>query len=90
VGTVSLPSTFGNLVKLDAILGRVCFLTRDGVSGTRSIRAFDPNTRQLLGSENIPGVTGDPSNLVRWGAKGLAFRTTGGQVFLVESPNLIP
>ena len=90
VGIFSLPSTFGNLVKPDATIGRVFFLTRDGVSGTWSIRAFDPNTRQLLGSENIPGVTGDPGSLIRWGSKGLAFRTTGGQVFLVESPNLIP
>ena len=90
VGTFSLPSMFGNLVKPDAAIGRVFFLTRDGFSGTWSIRAFDPNTRQLLGSENIPGVTGDPGSLIRWGSKGLAFRTTGGQVFLVESPNLIP
>lgn len=91
VGTFSLPSTFGNLVKPDAaVIGRVFFLTRDGFSGTWSIRAFDPNTRQLLGSEKIPGVTGDPGSLIRWGLKGLAFRTTGGQVFLIESPNLIP
>lgn len=90
VGTFSLPATFGNLVKPDATIGRVFFLTLDGFSGTWSIRAFDPNTRQLLGSENIPGVTGDPGSLIRWGSKGLAFRTTGGQVFLIESPQLIP
>lgn len=90
VGTFSLPTTVGNLVKPDATIGRVFFLTEDGSSGTWSIRAFDPNTRQLLGSENVPGVTGDPGSLIRWGSKGLAFRTTGGQVFLIESPQLIP
>lgn len=88
VGTFSLPSTFGNLVKPDSTIGRVFFLTRD--EGTWSIRAFDLNTQQLLGSENIPGVTGDPGSLIRWGLKGLAFRTTGGQVFLIESSQLIP
>jgi hypothetical protein len=90
VGTFSLPATFGNLVKPDTTIGRVFFLTRDGVSGTWSIRAFDPNTRQLLGSENIPGVTGYPGSLIRWDSKGLAFRTTSGQVFLIESTQLIP
>ena len=90
MGTFSLPTTVGNLVKPDATIGRVFFLTEDGSSGTWSIRAFDPNTRQLLGSENVPGVTGDPGSLIRWGSKGLAFRTTGGQVFLIESPQLIP
>lgn len=90
VGTFSLPTTVGNLVKPDATIGRVFFLTGKGSSGTWSIRAFDPNTRQLLGSANIPGVTGDPGSLIRWGSKGLAFRTTGAQVFLIESPQLIP
>lgn len=90
VRTFSLPTTVGNLVKSDATIGRVFFLTGDGSSGIWSIRAFDPNTRQLLGNENIPGVTGDPGSLIRWGSKGLAFRTTGGQVFLIESPQLIP
>lgn len=90
VGTFSLPATFGNLVKPDAAGGRVFFLTREGFSETWKIRAFDPNTQQVLGSENVPGVTGDPGSLIRWGSKGLAFRTTGGQVFLIESPQLIP
>jgi len=91
VGTFSLPAPFANLVKPDAAIGRVFFLTSDGIPW--SIRAFDPNTRQLLGSAIIPGVTGvtgSPGSLIRWGSKGLAFRTTGGQVFLVESPNLVP
>ena len=90
LGTFSLPATFLILVKPDATIGRVFFLARHEVSGTWSICAFDPNTRQLLGSENIPGVTGDPGNLIRWGSKGLAFRTSGGQVFLIESTQLIP
>ena len=90
LGTFSLPSAFGNLVTPDAALGRVFFLTLDGLSGAWSIRAFDATTRLPLGSVDIAGITGNPSSLIRWGAKGLAFRTSGGQIFLVESPNLIP
>jgi hypothetical protein len=90
VGSFSLLATFGNLARPDVTIGRVFSLTKDGFPETWSIRAFDPNTEHLLGSKNIPGVTGDPGNLIRWGSKGLAFRTTGKQVFLVESPNLIP
>ena len=78
------------MVKSDATLGRVFSLTREGFPGTLNIRAFDANTQQLLGSENIPGVTGDPGSLIRWGSKGLAFRTSGGQVFVIESSKLIP
>lgn len=88
VGTFSLPVTYGNLVRPDATVGRVFFLVSEGPMW--SIRAFDLNTRQLLGSANIPGISGDPSSLIRWGAKGLAFRTSGGQIFLIESSNLIP
>jgi hypothetical protein len=87
VGTFSGATSLS--VRPDAVLGRVFFLIPTG-GPTVKVSAYDLNTLQFLGSENIPGVTGDPGNLIRWGSKGLAFRTTGGQVFLVESPILIP
>jgi len=90
LGAFSLPLAFGNSVKPDAALGRTYFLTQEGSSGAWSLRAFDQNSRQFLGSENIPGVTGTPSSLVRWGSKGLAFRTTAGKVFLLEPSTLFP
>lgn len=92
VGTFSFPSTSGGiLVKPDATIGRVLFLTRDGViPETYSIRAFDRITLQQLGSLEIPGVSGTPSSLIRWGTKGLAFRTSGNQVFIVQDSSLIP
>ncbi len=90
VGTFVLPSSSGNLVKPDATLGRVFYLTQEGTSGTWKLLAFDMNSRQLLGSETMTGLTGTPDSLIRWGAKGLAFRTTDGKVFLVSSANLIP
>jgi uncharacterized repeat protein (TIGR01451 family) len=87
LGTFPLPATFGNLVEVDAAVGRVFFLTS---SGGHMIRAFDMTTRQEVGSVAIPGVNGSPTRLIRWGAKGLAFGTSDGQIFLVESSQLIP
>ena len=91
-GAFSFPATSGGiLVKPDATIGRVLFLTRDGViPETYSIRAFDRITLQQLGSLEIPGVSGTPSSLIRWGTKGLAFRTSGNQVFIVQDSSLIP
>jgi len=48
------------------------------------------STRALLASFPVPNMTSTPSNLIRYGARGLAFRTAEGYVFLVESPDLIP
>ena len=90
LGTFSLPTTFGNFVTIDATIGRAFFLTRDGSSGTWSLRAFDLTTRQFLSGVLIPGLTGNPGSLIRWGAKGLAFRTSSGQVHLIEAASLIP
>lgn len=92
VGTFSFPATSGGiLVKPDATIGRVFFLSRDGVAPEiYSIRAFDRVTLQQLGSLEIPGVSGTPSSLIRWGTKGLAFRTSGNQVFIVQDSSLIP
>jgi len=94
VGQFPVPQFSAIASTPDSTLGRMFFLVSETpfcCSGTvYKINAFDLNTQQLLGTETIPSVTGSPHNLVRWGAKGLAFWTEGGQVFLVESPNLIP
>lgn len=87
LGTFSLPSAFGNLVAADAAIGRVFYLSSWGGD---VIRAFDMTTRQEVGSVAIQGANGNPTSLIRWGAKGLAFATSGGQIFLVESSQLIP
>jgi hypothetical protein len=75
---------YGALVRPDWTVGRTFFLTSDGSSHT--IQAFDQETLAFIGSIDVPGVYGTPSSLIRWGSDGLAFRTSGGQVFLVQSP----
>jgi len=87
VGTVALPSPFGNLVAVDAGLGRVFYLAADG-SGY-SLRAFDTSTLAQLGGVNLGSLGSAPTSLIRWGTKGLAFRA-GDDIYLVQSAQLIP
>lgn len=42
-----------------------------------TIAAFDLRTNALLGSIEVPNVTGTPTKLIRWGTNGLAFLTQG-------------
>ncbi len=86
VGTFSgIPS--GSLVAPDSTAGLVFFLT--GSAPTVQLKAFDPVTFLQVGVLDIPDVVGTYSSLIRWGADGLAFRTSGNQVFLIRTP-LIP
>jgi hypothetical protein len=88
LGTLALPVPFGNLVVADAALNRVFYLTLNGA--VWEMRAFDTTTRLQVASETVPGVNGTPGSLVRWGPRGLAFRTSADQIFLINSTNLIP
>ena len=73
----------------DATAGRAFYLTPGQTGGTLTLKAYDINTFLLLGSLNITGVNGTAGSLVRWGANGLAFRTTGNQLFIIQT-SLIP
>jgi YVTN family beta-propeller protein len=65
---------------------------------TFTIQSFDLTHYAPITSIHLTGVTGNPVRLIRWGTNGLAFNTTGGQVFFVAgnfvspapSLNLIP
>jgi sugar lactone lactonase YvrE len=75
-------------VRPDSALGRVFFATGGDSFGTTAgtvvLKAFDPATFIEVDSLTISGVTGAPASLVRWGAKGLAFRTTGGRIYIIN------
>ena len=71
------------LVEPDPVSGRVFFLTQNG---TWQIKAYDVLSRRLLGSLAVPNLAGTPSKLIRWGADGLAFQTTGHQLFVIRTP----
>jgi uncharacterized repeat protein (TIGR01451 family) len=77
----------GGSMAPDARAGRV-FVLRQEENRWR-ILAFDWTTLQQVGALEVPGVSGGASSLIRWGEDGLAFRTGGGQVFLIRS-SLVP
>jgi hypothetical protein len=77
-------NSFNPIVLPDSANGRVYFLV-SGPSGGVQIRAYDINTFLLLGTVNVTGVSGAPTSLIRWGTNGLAFRTNGGRVVIVQT-----
>ena len=79
LGTYSGVS-FGRGVQADSGEGVVHFLT-DSELLLYSLATFIP-----LDAVTVPGISGTPGSLVRWGPRKLAFRTSGDQVFLVEDP----
>ncbi|MNC94090.1 hypothetical protein D3C83_108600 [compost metagenome] len=82
-----MPGVFGQPAP-DGALNRVFYLVNNG--GTWNIKAFDLGSRLEIGNADVAGVTGTPGSLIRWGAKGLAVRTSDGQIFMVESTSWIP
>ncbi len=82
-----IPTAYGSLVEPDAGSGRVFIFSASGASG--ALRAIDNQQWLDVGMETISGLSGSPARLLRWGANGLAFRTSGNQLFLVRSA-LVP
>lgn len=95
VGTFTLSGPGSSLsVEPDSSVGRVYFLTGDTgfddfVPRTYTIRAFSQQTFVPVGTLDITNVTGRPTSLIRWGANGLAFGTSTGQFYLIQT-TLVP
>ena len=81
--TQTTPFPASGLVCPDLADGRVFFLNGS------TLQAFDPYTHLQIGSVPVSGISGATAGLVRWGADGLAFTTSGGQVFVLRT-SLIP
>ena len=86
VGTFPLTD-FPSFVLPDSSANRVYFLS-GFFSSTVTLRAFDLTTFVQVGSLSINGISGNPSSLIKWGTDGLAFRTSGNQVFLVSTSEI--
>jgi len=82
-GTNIATVPYSGLVAPDENDWRVFYLTGSG--STWSLNALDITNLQLVGSVMVTNVSGSPTRLIRWGTDGLAFRTSGGQIFLVRS-----
>src|SRR5204862_7625926 len=87
LGTFSNASSFAFVP--DTANGRAYYLTSDPFTGNVILKAFDINTFLLIGSLNLSGINGTPTSLLRWGPNGLAFRTTGNQLYIIQT-SLIP
>ena len=73
---------FGSLMAIDIANNKAFVLTQ---TSPFMIRAYDLSTFVPLGTIAIQGVNGTPSSLVRWGSNGLAFRTSNGKIFLIQT-----
>jgi len=74
----------------DAPANRIYFAAQKaGLMGTE-LAVHDLATGRRTGVESVPGVAGRVLRLTRWGSQGLAFATTAGQVYFVESPLVAP
>lgn len=83
-------SPYGLLVEPDNKNNRVFFLAGANFSGGPfSLQAFDCDTLALVGKVEISGVSGNPGSLIRWGTNGLAFRSSGDQLFIFTT-SLVP
>jgi hypothetical protein len=82
---VSYFVNFPTLVP-DPEAGRVFFVSNNAsdASGnqTVSLHVFDINTFQKVETVLVPGATGQPTGLERWGTDGLVFRTPSQVVFV--------
>jgi uncharacterized repeat protein (TIGR01451 family) len=74
---------FGGLVAPDSQAGRAFYLSTSGSVGT--LHSVETTNFTEVGSVTVPGISGTATSLITWGTDGLAFRTTGGQLFLVRT-----
>jgi sugar lactone lactonase YvrE len=64
---------FSSVMAIDGANNRAFYASSSGSNVV--VNAYDTNTFVLVGSITLPGVNGEPVNLIRWGSNGLAFNT---------------
>jgi hypothetical protein len=74
---------YSGLVIAGPLSAYAYYLTTSG--STATLHVIDMPTRTEIKSIAIPGVGGSVGSFIRWGNDGFAFRTTGGQVFLIRA-----
>jgi len=83
---MGLPNPF-MIVRPDSSVGRV-FFTGGLIGGGRlTLYSYDINTLQLSGQADDVTIISPQAltNFIRWGTNGLAFRGSGGQMFIVRT-----
>ena len=84
VATLSTGGPPGTLVPVQPHLAanRIFLVTGSGAATV--ITSFDIGTFNPIQSLPVPATIGTPVRLIKWGADGLAFTTTGNQVVVVQ------
>lgn len=84
-GSFFTPAFFNaTLMVTDVAANRAYFVTQSIFGpGPATLQSFNLTTLALVDSTTINNVNGSIGRLIRWGQNGLAFNTSGGQVFLV-------
>jgi hypothetical protein len=98
LGKYPTPSTnsYSQVVEPDVSLSRIFFLTEFSNSSPDSIVAYDKNSYLPLTTVSLPFATieGNTSytgvDLIRWGQDGLAALTSGGHIYLLRGPVVVP
>jgi hypothetical protein len=97
VGTFAGIQPGSTALMADPAGRRALFTTRaSDYFGDWVLKAHDPGTFLPLGSEVLPGVSEAPRDLVRWGARGIAFRAAnpygaaGANVYFLETELAAP
>jgi hypothetical protein len=80
--TPSFPQV--TLMVTDGAANRAYFVTQSFFGpGPATLQSFDLTTLAAVDSMTVNNVNGSIGRLVRWGQNGLAFNTSGGQIFLI-------
>ena len=87
VGSFFVPSGEKGLVETDSKAKRIYSLST--VFSVTTLRVYDMDSFALVGALSLPGVSGTPIRLVRWGANGLAFNTPN-QVYVLQHSLIAP
>jgi uncharacterized repeat protein (TIGR01451 family) len=78
---------FDTTVVPDSTVGRTFYITDDLGGATTQVLAYRQSDLTLLDSLEVPSALADCCvcyKIIRWGADGLAYRTAGGQVYVVD------
>ena len=83
------PDVVTGLVQPDVANGRVYYLASGSDASDYVLEAFNTTNFTQIGSVAVSGVSGTPGSLILVPG-GVAFRTSGSQIFIVNSPLVAP
>jgi hypothetical protein len=71
---------------MDSSKGKAFFIAKSYGQNSNNfiLSSYDINQYALIDTVVISGVKGSPQRLILWGSDGLAFNTSGGQIFFIQ------